>query len=189
MIVPTALLLLLQATASPARDATVAKEVEAVCKQVLCRSPRPIRLKKKDGTLFEMTPPAPMPIVTAAVVTVVAGETVYVEAKREGERLVELRAVSQVASPDRTLTLQLKQEPSVGDGTGMILKVESPFPGVLKYRLGIMPLDGDRLLKTSSCPVIQGSASLEQWPYPIFQAAAAEFRFVEPSSEAARKCE
>jgi hypothetical protein len=71
----------------------------------------------------------------------------------------------------------------------MTLKVDSPFAGVLKYRLGIMPLDGHRLLKTSSCPVVRGTASFEHWPYPLFQAAAADFRLVEPSSEAAGKCE
>ena len=189
MIVPTALLLLLQAAPSSSQDAAVPKEIEAICKQVLCRSPRPIRLKQKDGTLFEMTPSAPMPIVTGGLVTVLAGETVYVEAKADGGRLIDLKAVPHVAKPEKTLTFQLKQEPSVGDGTGMILTVESPFPGVLKYRLGIMRLDGDRLLKTSTCPVNQGSAAFEHWPYPLFQVAAADFTFVDPTSEAARKCE
>jgi len=189
MIISAAVLLLLQASAGAAQDARVAKEIEAVCKQVLCRPPRPIRLKQKDGKLFEMTPSGPTPIVTGALVTVQAGETVRVEARLEGGRLVDLRAVEQVAHPERTLTFQLHQEPSLGDGAGMILKVESPFPGVLKYRLGIMPLDAEQLFKTSTCPVKQGSASFEHWPYPLFQAAAADFRFVEPSSEAAGKCE
>ena len=51
MIIPAALLLLLQASAG-GQDATVAKKIEVVCKQVLCRSPHPIRLKQKDGEPF-----------------------------------------------------------------------------------------------------------------------------------------
>ena len=32
-----------------------AAEIEAVCKTVLCRPPKPIRLKLEDGRVFEMT--------------------------------------------------------------------------------------------------------------------------------------
>ena len=71
----------------------------------------------------------------------------------------------------------------------MVLKVQSPFPGVLKYRLGIVRLDHDAMVPTSSCPLRQGEVGYEHWPFPIFQLFARDFRFVDPTSEAAQACE
>jgi hypothetical protein len=47
--------------------------------------------------------------------------------------------------------------------------VSNPFQDMLKFRMAIMPLDQERLLKTSSCPVGAGLKSFEMWRYPIFQ--------------------
>jgi hypothetical protein len=85
--------------------------------------------------------------------------------------------------------LSLRQAPEVGDGLGMILKVDSPFPGVLKYRLGIMRPADSRLGGASACPLQQGITSYEHWPYPLFQVAATDFQQVDPSSEDASRCQ
>jgi len=136
-----------------------------------------------------MTPPAPSPIVSGDLITVLAGEKVFVEGDLKDGRLTNLVAVQQASHPDRTLVFELKQEPSIGDGTGMILKVESPFPGALKYRLGMMLVSDERLRKTSSCPLFQGKPVYEHWSHPLFQVVAAGFRVVEESSEDATRCE
>jgi hypothetical protein len=165
------------------------EEVAEVCKAVLCRPVAPVRLSLPEGDVFEMTPPVPMPIVTGGVVTVLPGETVIVEGRVESDQIVDLEAVPQLEHPERSLVFHLRQEPRIGDGTGMLLKVESGFPGVVKYRLGMMRLDSARLLKTSSCPLRSGTPVFEHWPYPIFQLAASGFVRVDAESEAARVCE
>jgi hypothetical protein len=176
-------------TASPTDQATIATEVEEVCRRVLCRNPKTVRLRLEGGKSFEMTPSAPTPIVTGDVVTVMPGETVMVEASLKDGRLVDLTAVPKVSKPQRTLVLSLTQDSSIGDGTDMVLKVESPFPVVLKYRLGMMRPSSGRLVKTSSCPLSPGKSVFEHWPHPIFQVVAADFEVVDPESEAAKRCE
>ena len=178
-----------RALAASSPEAASRAELEAVCRTTRCRKPSPIRLKRVDGTVFEMTPDAPMPIVSGGLITVFPGETVTVEARVEGERLVDLAAVETSTHPERTLVFTLNQEPSIGDGTGMVLKVQSGFLGVPKYRLGLMRLDSHRLLKTSSCPLNQGQAAFEQWPEPISQIVASSFRFVDAASKDAKTCE
>jgi hypothetical protein len=170
-------------------EAEVRAELEKLCQTVLCREPAPIRLQLPGGELFDMTPTSPTPIVAGNLVTVYPGETVRIEAKVEADRLVGLTAVREVAHPERTLVFHLKQEPTIGDGTGMFLKVESPFAGVLKYRLGMMLPTGEDLLKTSACPLHGGKPVFEHWPHPIFQLVATDFRLVDPESKAASTCE
>ncbi len=176
------------AFAQEASDTATESELKEVCKTVLCREPGAIHLKLPDGKSLDVNLASPTPIVTGDMVTVYVGETVNVEARVEAGRLVDLAAVPKIREPGRTLVFTLKQEPSIGDGTGMILKVESPFAGVVTYRLGMMLPTGDDLFKTSSCPLHAGKPVFENWPHPIFQIVAADFEFIDPESEAASAC-
>ena len=178
-----------QAVAELPTDVSPEEELRRVCQTALCRSPFPIRLKLPNGEQFESTFSSPLPILAGDLITVFPGETINVEARVKDNRLVDLTAVSNVREPDRTLVFSLKQEPTIGDGAGMILKVESPFTGVLKYRLGMMLPSGDNLLKTSSWPLHEGIPVIEHWPYPIFQIVATDFELVDPESSAASTCE
>jgi hypothetical protein len=51
--------------------------------------------------------------VSGGFLTVYPGETVMVEARRDGERLVDLKAVAKISAPERTLVFHLEQEPSL----------------------------------------------------------------------------
>lgn len=164
-------------------------DLMAACGEILCREPHQVHLKLAGGKEFTSGPShCPLPIVVSGeMITVMAGETVTVEASLEGGRLVNLKAVPKVTHPERTLVLSLRQEPTIGDGLGMILKVENPFPGIFKYRLGMMRPTDERLKKTSSCPLRQ--SAFEHWPFPLFQVVAADFRQVDPTSPEATRCE
>ena len=170
-------------------DAEIRAELAALCQKDFCREASPIRLKLPNGETFAMTPTSPTPIVAGGMVTVYPGETVLVEATEEEGRLTRLTAVQTARHPERTLTFRLTQEASIGDGTGMVLKVDSPFAGVIKYRLGMMLPSREDLLRTSACPLRGGQASYEHWPHPIFQIVAADFRLVDSESKAATTCE
>jgi hypothetical protein len=170
-------------------EAEIRAAPEQLCDKVLCRTPATIRLNMPEGQLFEMTPLLPTPIVVGNLFTVYAGETVRIEATVQNQRLTNFRAVNKVIDPQRTLIFYFKQEPGIGDGTEMILQVQSPFAGVLKYRLGMMLPTGDALFQTSACPLHGGITAYEHWRHPIFQIVAADFRFVDPDSDAATTCE
>jgi hypothetical protein len=122
--------------------------------------------------------------------TVFPGETITVEGTLRGGQVVDLVAVDCPVHPDRTITLELQQVTNVGDGTGMMLKVQSGFPGVLKYWLGMaLPVGRAGIVKTSCCPLHQGMPILEMWPHPILELYAGEFRAVDPAAAGANTCE
>ena len=148
-----------------------------------------MHLRLPGGKSFDFTAPAPTPIVAGSLITVMAGEKVMVEGTVKSGAIVDLVAVKEIAHPARTLVFELKQDPTIDDGTTMVLTVKSPFPGVVKYRLGMMPPDAEKLFKTSCCPLSQGHEVFESWPHPIFQLAATDFRVVDPKSPDARRCE
>jgi hypothetical protein len=168
---------------------SVRKELEGLCRTTLCRKPTLIRLTLSEGEFFEMTPALPTPILAGDLVTVYPGETVMIEAKEENDNLVELAAVSKINHPNRTLVFKFSQEPTIGDGTGMLLVVNNPFSGILKYRLGMMVPSSEDIYSTNVCPIHAGKSSYESWPHPIFQVVATDFRFVDPQSKEASSCD
>ncbi len=135
---------------------------ERMCAETACQRNLRVTLRKKDGELFDKTFDVFSPIVQDIGITVVAGQTVYVEADIEKHRLVNLKAVDKIVAPEKTLTARFQQS----DGGGMMLRVASPFDETIKFDMGIMPLDKDDLYKTSSCPINQGI--YEMWPEPVF---------------------
>ena len=144
-------------------EPTQAQIAERMCNETKCQRNLHVVLKKKDGSIYDQTFPIFPAIVQNEGILVVAGQTVYVEAELSNGKLINLRAVDSITHPDKTLTVKLEQMP---DG-GMMLSTSNPFDALLKFDMGMMPLDSDDLLKTSSCPVLKGS--FEMWPYPILQ--------------------
>jgi hypothetical protein len=147
--------------------------LERICEHTLCRQPQTIRLIRDDGSVFESSFDVENPIVRKGWVSIFPGETLFVEADRDENRLVNLRAVKQVRDPDRTLEFRFWQ-----DKPDMFLKVNNPFPKTVKYHAVMMLLDGDKLYKTSSCPVLAGNTAFERWPHAVFELLLFDFRLV-----------
>lgn len=141
------------------------KRVEnEMCEKAACQYGMKIALKKKDGSTFEKTYDV-MPVVQENGVSVYAGKTVLFEADVSGDNLINLTLVTSVTHPEKTISAALEQ---AKDGS-MNLELKNPFKRHLRVHMGIMSLDRDNLLKTSSCPVIASGGSYEMWPYPVFQ--------------------
>ncbi|MCW8880298.1 MAG: hypothetical protein OQK04_15820 [Kangiellaceae bacterium] len=150
--------------ASESSDDEYSRVQREMCEKVMCQYNVRVKLKTKDGTTFEQTFDM-MPVVQEEGVMVVAGQTVYFEADVENSYLINLKLVSAVTNPDKTVTAKFEQ---MDDG-GMMLSLRNPFDKHLRIKMGIMPLDKEELYATSSCPVIAKGGSFEMWPYPIFQ--------------------
>jgi len=135
-----------------------------MCEAIMCQHGVKIALKKKDGSMFEKTYDA-MPVVQEHGVNVYAGQTVLFEADVAGDNLINLKLVASITQPEKTISAKLEQ---TADGS-MMLALNNPFKRHLRIHMGIMPLDRDSLLKTSSCPVIASGGSYEMWPYLVFQ--------------------
>lgn len=155
--------------------------VDDMCRMQACQHDLHVSLRNRDGSVYEQSFPVFPAVVQPYGIVVVAGQTVHVEAEVSQGALVNLVAVDSVAHPDRTITASLVQD---GQG-GMLLKVESPFKGSLKFSMEIMPLDRPHLFSTSSCPIAGGTANFESWPYPIFQVVLGAGRVTEGNASAA----
>jgi len=161
------------------------KERAKLCQKVLCRAPTNVRVPLKDGTVIEVPFEDVSPIVLQnGWVTILPGEEVHIALDVVGDVLRNPRAVKQPSEAPSTVSFRFTQDPSTGDTT---LVVSSTLNRTIKFDLGMMLPDSERIRKTSSCPVLAGQQSYEQWPHPIFQLVAARFRVL--SSGAAMKCE
>ena len=152
------------------QEAQVAKEM---CEHVACVDNVHVVLKKADGSLYDQMFDS-VPVVQENGVSVYAGQKVLFEADVEGDKLTGLKLVTQVLNPSRTLSAELKQ---VENGQ-MMLEIKNPFDRDLKISMGLMPLDTDRLLATTSCPIMAGIMGIEFWPQPIFQVWLGDMRFI-----------
>lgn len=154
-----------------------------MCAAVGCRRNVTIRLQREDGGVFHRRYPVFPPPVQEGSIMILPGETLFVEAEVQGDRLVGLRAVERVTAPEKTLVARFEQ---LEDGA-MLLSLQNPFRRHLKFHMAFMPLDQDRMFKTSSCPVVPGGSAFEHWPFPIFQLLLFQPRLLE--QDAAGVCE
>jgi hypothetical protein len=164
LIICTSLL----AAKSSEKEASMQGFIE-YCKTAMCRKNLTIKLKQADGKYYERSFELLPPAVQNSTICVYSGETIFIEADVDGDHPVNFKQVIENKNPEKTIVFHLEQSTDIGDGTGMMLTVNNPFPRPLHYKMGMMPLAKENLYKTSSCPVIAGGAVYEQWPHPIFQ--------------------
>jgi hypothetical protein len=148
---------------------------EEMCRRTICQHNLHVTLRKKDGSKFDKTFDVLPGAVQPSGLAILAGQTLYIEADRVDDKLVNFRVVAAVTHPEKTLVAAFQQS----DDGGMLLKVSNPFSQALKFDMGMMPLDRPRLRKTSSCPVVAGGSSFEMWAEPLFQVTLANARFVD----------
>jgi hypothetical protein len=169
----------LPAWAGQDQPSVVAPEaLEKACLKAACRRDVQVEIRRDDGSVFKKTFALLPPAVQPFGVSVLAGQTIHIEAEVDGNRLTQLTAVDKVTAPAKTMTASLEQV----DGKGMMLVVTNPFAKTLKFNMGMMGLGSDRLLKTSSCPIVPGGKIYEMWPYPLFQIVLSNARLLEPDA-------
>jgi hypothetical protein len=144
-----------------------------------------VRVLKEDGSVLEVPIKVRLPYIQPnGWITIFPGEEVFIEMDLDGEQLKNPRAVRKPEKPSNTITFKFWQEPERKDS---FLLVTNPFPRLVKFNLGMMPLHTERLLKTTSCPVLPGKVLYEHWPHPIFQLVVANVRFLPEGAET--RCE
>jgi hypothetical protein len=154
---------------------------EKMCAQTKCQYNLRVTLKQEDAKTYDRTFKVFPAVVQPFGVVVIAGQTIHFEADVVGGKLVNMVAVDTLSHPEKTITAKLEQS----DDGGMLLVVNNPFANALKFSMGMMPLDQDKLLKTSSCPVVAGGKIFETWPFPIFQIVLGNGRLLDESDKLA----
>lgn len=117
-------------------------------------------------------------------VTILPGEEIHITFDIKDAKLSNPRAVTQKSDMYPALSFRFQQEAVTGD---TLLRITSTLNHTVKFDLGMMLPEGERILKTSSCPVLAGKSSYEHWGYPVFQFIAARFRVLPAGS--AMTCE
>jgi hypothetical protein len=145
-----------------------------LCKQILCRMPSG-DIQLGQGRVFTVKQQFPLPILHNNLVAIYPGEQVFIEVEQSPEGLRLIRAVSEIQNPGITLSFRLHQE---GANPETYLEVNNPLPVPIKFRMGMMVPDSADIYATSSCPVMAGLASYEQWPHPIFQLLVTDARIL-----------
>lgn len=164
-------------------EADTPKELLEYCKTTPCRKNTHFKVKLKDGSYYEYRGVIDPPIIQENMVTLYPGEEVYIEAEVSGSSLQNMVVVPNIQNPQKTIVIKFWQETSIRDGTEMMLKVINPFSKYLRYELGMMTFESSELKYTSSCPVMPGLSVFEHWPFPIFQLAMADMRFIDVSGD------
>lgn len=160
------------------KDATPeegAKEMAEVCARpgFQCTyDPVDVSLIKPDGSLYHqnVSPPI-MTLQNDASISILSGQTLYVEADVVDGKLVHMKLVPAVVHPEKTVSISLEQRSGSDGKPMMFLKVRNPFDKPLRYHAGMMVLDGPdgAIYATDTCPVRPKIFGGEFWPMPIFQ--------------------
>jgi len=179
----------LLAVASPASadqpaGGSAEEGLKRLCETAPCRRNVEFTLKKRDGSDFVYRTPLAPPVVQPAYITVYPGETLYFEAAEGSGGDLELRLVPAIAHPEKTFVMNLVQKQGIGDGTGMTFEIKNPFKKRVRYHLELMPLEKEIVIKSSTCPIMEGLTNFEFWPYPIFQVLIEKVRFMDPAEPA-----
>ena len=130
-----------------------------------------LRTEKQD---FHQTLELYWPVVQKDRISLLPGETVYVEADLVDGKAVNLKSVSSIEKPESTLTFTFEQE---DDDIGMVLSVKNPFSANLKYHLDMIDFQGIPH-HTSSCPAIATGGAYEMWPHPIPEIVVSDIHVV-----------
>ncbi|MFZ6875040.1 hypothetical protein ACO0LF_23500 [Undibacterium sp. Di27W] len=140
--------------------------LEELCKQTLCRTPD-VKLYLDPTHQFEAKAGNAVPLLmNNSLISVFPGETVFIEASIIDGAIKLEQAVSTNEHPERTLVFTFTQMEKQKD---MLLEVSNPFPEDIKFKMGYMQTDSNKIFATSSCPVRGKLKIFEHWPYPIYQ--------------------
>jgi hypothetical protein len=163
------------------------ENLDAVCKEVLCRNATTIRVRVTGKPQVEV--PFPRSIVFGdGKGIILPGETVYLEAEEKNGVLLNVHAIPTLKVKAKTIVFKFEQMKGELDGH-MMLTVTNPFSKTLRYHMGIRRVGNDAMKKTSACSVIPKGQSFEHWPDPLVVLGFKDLHLVEPDSPGANECE
>jgi hypothetical protein len=136
---------------------------------------------------YEGTTPG-TPYVHDEIVNVYPGDHFFVAAELRDGKLRGLHYSEAAPAQGQSIELAFSQQVTSKTEHMMLLTIKSTFDVPIRYRAGMHPIEADRLLKTSTCPVRPGASVYESWPFPIDQLLLTDFVAVDPADPEAAAC-
>lgn len=114
-------------------------------------------------------------------VNLIPGEVILIDAEIIGNKLVNLKHVSKVEHPERTIEWSFTQNKD-SKCPYMVLRIKNPFDKGLIYQEDIQRHGRETL--TSSCTVVAPAkiVSFESWPYPLTRIQLRNFHLNIPAN-------
>ena len=125
----------------------------AICAANPCRTDVNITLKKPDGSDFVFKLKRGIPKVYNHMASLMAGETVYVEAGEGPDGLKAIRSVDRIEHPDRTITFKYEQVTKSKKKPVLVLTTTNPFDRSLAYHFVSTSADGLDVKSGFVCPI------------------------------------
>ena len=172
------------AAAAPPQQPTA----EQACAVTTCRPPRTVTLVLDEEREMRQELP-PFPYVYRDVVYLVPGDDFRLTGEVQGDRLVNLRVVSEGESPVHVLRVRFSQELESGAAHQMVLALDSTLPRALRYRASVLAAESKGFQPTASCPVPPGKSAYESWPQPLRTMVLEELQLVDVAPGSTPKCE
>jgi hypothetical protein len=145
-----------------------------------------LRIVIGEGKAFEYDVPQSAYVRDGASVQILPGETIYVEMDFENGKAKNLKAVSAVVHPEKTVTLKFEQKLGGLEQNGrdqMILTVVNPFDRQLIYRANMYLIVHKKWVETDVWPVPAKLMGMELWPDPLASLVLYEFSLADEAEE------
>lgn len=137
--------------------------LEEFCQTNECRKDVHVKFRT-HGEPVDQKMPVYWPRVFNDIISVLPGESFYVEAEVYDGKLANLKEVPEIVNPEKTISIKFSQTEKK---TMMMLSLSNPFDDViLKFNMEMIDFDGNPH-QTSSCPVVPGGSIYESWPHAI----------------------
>ena len=138
-----------------------------LCATQVCQQNVRVSLSDGKGQTYSKVFARLPAVVQGDYFTVTAGQTVYLEAYLQGDKLTGYRQVQSIQKPAQTITASLKQLPD----SKMQLQISNPFARNVKFQVGALALGSKSMVKAQSCPILAAKTGAIIWDKPVLQAA------------------
>jgi hypothetical protein len=143
----------------------------------LKRTPYKLTVAVDKKTFYEEDIHATPYILPDNTVQLYPGETVYIEIEQQDGVIKSLRAVKEIADPEKTMIISFTQEAEKKEHKMMMLKVVNPFKQQLVYHASIFLMKQKRWVTTDVYPVEGKLAGIETWPDIITSIGLGQWAF------------
>ncbi|NRA12912.1 MAG: hypothetical protein HRT57_13230 [Crocinitomicaceae bacterium] len=103
--------------------------------------------------------------VATNVLQIYPGESIFVEVETFTSGIIKsMKVVKENLKPQTTIELNFSQTVADKKSQSMMLKVVNPFGMELTYSAQMFVIDNDKLINTTTLPVMANLTSFETWP-------------------------
>ena len=97
------------------------------------------------------------------ILQIFPSEKINIEVEIENDSIVSMKTVEKIEFPDKTITIDFKQEVKDRKSEMMMLTVKNPFDKIMTYNARMFIVGRDDLLTTSIIPIRPNLTNFEVW--------------------------